>query len=89
MHLGHFEEAGPLLAESRKRFEKLHHSNITYPRMALGWLAVSDNDAARAERFFVASFKSREQLQHKRGMVDCLNGLGRAAILRNDFEEGQ
>ena len=54
---------------------------------ALGWLAVSDNDAATAEGLFAESFKRREQFKHKRGMVDCWNGLGRAAILRDDFEE--
>lgn len=87
MRLGNSEDARPSLAESRKLFKELSHSDITYPMTALGWLAVFDNDAETAEGLFAESFKRREQSQHKRGMVDCWNGLGRAAILRDDFEE--
>lgn len=89
LRLGHFEDARSPLEESRKGFEELHHSDIAYPMTALGWLAVFDNDSATAQSFFEASLKSREQFKNKRGMVDCWNGLGRAAILHDDFEEGR
>jgi predicted ATPase len=89
MRLGHSEDARPSLAESRKLFKELFNSDIAYPMTALGWLAVFDNDGATAEDLFAESFKEREQFMHKRGMVDCWNGLGRAAILRDDFEEAR
>jgi hypothetical protein len=41
------------------------------------------------KRLFAASFEVREKVKNKRGKVDCWNGLGRAAILRDDFEEGR
>jgi predicted ATPase len=89
MRLGYFEDARSPLEESQKRFEELHHSDIAYPMTALGWLAVFDYDAARAEHFFAASFKTREQLDHRRGMADSSNGLGRAALMRGDFKEAR
>ena len=54
----------------------------------LGYMALHDGDAARAEQLFHESLAAFQRLGNKRGMAECLGGLAAVAAARGDAEWG-
>jgi tetratricopeptide (TPR) repeat protein len=50
----------------------------------LGYIALHDGDAARAEELFLESLEAFRKLGNKRGMAECLGGLAAVATARGD-----
>ena len=50
----------------------------------LGYMALHDGDAARAESLFHDSLAAFRKLGNKRGMAECLGGLAATAVARGD-----
>ena len=86
---GDYERAGRYYERAEALYREADalgdHARLVH---TLGYVALHDGDAARAEGLFHDSLAAFRRLGNKRGMAECLGGLAATAAVRGDAAWG-